>query len=364
MSAAWDIASGPEMGKPARRETVAGFLTWPRSLQRTGPVIAVMLGLLGVLAADTALELNTPQNETFGGIPLLCVVIGLWLLPGWAGLLVAAAALAQPVVLLEVGEWRSLTAEFQFIAVAIVTAVETLTVTVLVRVGTEKERLLDGLTRFTADAAHELRSPLSTIRNTADVTLQRPRAPGQYVESLEQIRDQATRLTVLTDGLLLLARGDTKSLYVRREPLSMDDVMEELFDRWRDPAEHAHITLDVSRHTGVEFEGDAVLLGRLFDNLVDNALTHATSSITVSTSGGSQRCTVVVEDDGPGFPPEQRPGNIDRHWRGDGASSSSGGVGLGLSIAAAIAAEHGGVLNLEHPGRGLRAVVQLSVTSN
>jgi two-component system OmpR family sensor kinase len=352
------------MAKPARRETVADFLTRPRSIRRTGPVIAVTLGLLGVLVADTTLELNTPQNETFGGIPLLCVVIGLWLLPGWAGLLVATAALAQPVVLLEVGEWRSLTAEFQFIAVAIVTVVETLTVTVLVRVGAEKERLLEGLTRFTADAAHELRSPLSTIRNTADVTLQRPRAPGQYVESLEQIRDQATRLTVLTDGLLLLARGDTKSLYVRREPLSMDDVMEELFDRWRDPAEHAHIALDVSRHSGVEFEGDAVLLGRLFDNLVDNALTHATSSITVSTSGSSQRCTVVVEDDGPGFPAERRPGNIDRHWRGDGASSSSGGVGLGLSIAAAIAAEHGGVLNLEHPGRGLRAVVQLSVTSN
>jgi signal transduction histidine kinase len=339
------------MARPARRETVADFLTRPRSMQRTVPVIAVTLVLLGVLVADTTLELNTPQNETFGGIPLLCVVIGLWLLPGWAGLLVAAAALAQPVVLLEVGEWRSLTAEFQFIAVAIVTVVETLTVTVLVRVGAEKERLLEGLTRFTADAAHELRSPLSTIRNTADVTLQRRRAPDQYVDSLEQIRDQATRLTAITDGLLLLARGDTKSLYVRREPLSMDDVMEELFDRWRDPAEHAHIALDVSRHSGVEFEGDA-------------ALTHATSSITVSTSGNSQRCTVVVEDDGPGFPAERRPGNIDRHWRGDGASSSSGGVGLGLSIAAAIAAEHGGVLNLEHPGRGLRAVVQLSVTSN
>jgi signal transduction histidine kinase len=352
------------MADPARREPIAGFLTHPRPIRRTGPVIAVTLGLLAILVAATVLELNTPQNETFGGIPLLCVVIGLWLLPGWAGLAVATAALAQPVVLLEVGEWRDLTADFQFIAVAVVTVVETLTVTVLVRVGAEKERPLEGLTRFTADAAHELRSPLSTIRNTADVTLQRRRAPDQYVASLEQIRDQATRLTVLTDGLLLLARGDTKSLYVRREPLSMDDVMEELFDRWRDPAEHAHITLDVARHTGVEFQGDAVLLGRLFDNLVDNALSHATSSISVSTSMDSDRCTVVVQDDGPGFPEEQRPSSVDRQWRGLGAASSSGGVGLGLSIAAAIAAEHGGVLNLEHPGRGLRAIVQLSVTSN
>jgi signal transduction histidine kinase len=320
--------------------------------------------LLAILVAATSLELLTPPNETFGGIPLLCVVIGLWLLPGWAGLIVATAALAQPVVLLQVGEWRSLTADFQFIAVAVVTVVEMLTVTVLVRVGVEKERLLDGLTRFTADAAHELRTPLSTIRNTADVTLQRRREPDQYIASLEHIRDEATRLTVLTDGLLLLARGDTKSLYVRREPLSMDDVMEELFDRWKGPAEHAHIMLEVTRDSGVELSGDAVLLGRLFDNLVDNALRHATTTIRVVSSGTGDTCTVVVEDDGPGFPEGVRPTTVDRQWSGSGVDSTSGGVGLGLSIAAAIVAEHGGSLRLEHPGRGLRAIVQLSVTSN
>ncbi len=343
---------------------VTGFLNRPRPIHRTGQVIAVMLGLLAILVADTSLELLTPQNETFGAIPLLCVVIGLWLLPGWAGLVIAACALVQPIVLLEVGEWRSLPAEFQFIAVAVVTVVETLTVTVLIRVGAEKERLLEGLTRFTADAAHELRSPLSTIRNTADVTLQRRRDPAQYVASLEEIRDQATRLTVLTDGLLLLARGDTKSLYVRQEPLSMDDVMEELFDRWRGAAEHGHIQLVVCRDSGIEFSGDAVLLGRLFDNLVDNALAHATSSIQVVPSSTGDRCTVVVEDDGPGFPAGARPAIVDREWSRNGVHSTSGGAGLGLSIAAAIAAEHGGTLMLEHPGEGLRAVVELSVTSN
>jgi signal transduction histidine kinase len=343
---------------------VSKFLTRPRPLRRTGPVIAVMSGLLVGLGAATALELLTPQNETFGGIPLLCVVLALWLLPGWAGLLVATAALAQPVVLLEVGEWRALTADFQFIAVAVVTVVETITVTALVRIGAEKERLLQSLTRFTADAAHELRSPLSTIRNTADVTLQRSRNPSQYVASLEQIRDQATRLTVLTDGLLLLARGDAKSLYVRREPLSMDDLMEELFDRWRTLTEHARLTFEVSRDTGVELLGDSVLLGRLFDNLVDNALKHAATAIRVSTVQVGQRCLVRVDDDGVGFPKGSQPTTIDRNWKGDGLAARSGGTGLGLSIAAAIAAEHGGTLSMEHPGGGLRAVVQLPVTPN
>jgi signal transduction histidine kinase len=352
------------MAEQPSTRPVIGFLTRPRPIRRTSGVIGVMLTLLAILVADTSLELLTPQNETFGAIPLLCVVTGLWLLPGWAGLVIATSALVQPVVLLDVGEWRSLTAEFQFIAVAVVTVVETLTVTVLVRVGAEKERLLEGLTRFTADAAHELRSPLSTIRNTADVTLQRRRDPDQYVASLEEIRDQASRLTVLTDGLLLLARGDTKSLYVRREPLSMDDVMEELFDRWKGPAEHAHIQLEVCRDSGVEFWGDAVLLGRLFDNLVDNGLAHATSSIRVVPSSNGVRCTVVVEDDGPGFPAGVRPAIVDREWSRNGVHSTSGGAGLGLSIAAAIAAEHGGTLRLDHPGRGLRAMVELSVTSN
>jgi len=352
------------LSDPPRFGRVASFLTRPRPVRRPGSVIAVTLGLLAVMSAATALELLTPQNETFGGIPLLCVVVGLWLLPGWAGLLVATAALAQPVVLLEVGEWRALTADFQFIAVAVVTVVETLTVTVLVRIGTENANLLDSLTRFTADAAHELRSPLSTIRNTADVTLQRSREPEQYVASLEQIRDQATRLTVLTDGLLLLARGDAKALYVRREPLSMDDVLEELFDRWRGPAEHAHVTLEVSRSTGLELWGDSVLLGRLFDNLVDNALKHATSAISVWTGRDGDACMVRIEDDGAGFPEGNRPTRVDRHWRGDGPPASNGGTGLGLSVAAAIAAEHGGTLTIEHPAGGSRAVVQLPVTPN
>jgi signal transduction histidine kinase len=341
---------------------LARFLNRPRPVRRIGAVLGVTALLFAIMGADTALELSTPQNETFGAVPLLCVVAAIWLLPEWAALLVSAAGLAQPVLLLEAGVWRSLTTDFQFIAVAILTVVETLIVNVLVRIGAEKEDLLDRLARFTADAAHELRSPLSTIRNTADVTLQRPRDQSQYVESLQQIRDQATRLTVITDGLLLLARGDAGSL--RREPFSIDDVMEELFDRWRDAAANAHIHFDVSRHTGVELFGDPVLLGRLFDNLVSNALRHAKAGIRVSnaTDGGS--CVVTVEDDGGWFPVEHRPTIIDRHWKGTGLPSDRGGTGLGLSIAAAIADEHGGTLTLEHPAGGLRAIVQIPVTTS
>jgi signal transduction histidine kinase len=321
-----------------------------------------MLLLLAVITAATILELVTPPDETFGGIPLLCVVTALWLLPAWAGLVVAAAALAQPVVLASIGQWPALTADFQFIAVAVLIVFGTITINALIRAAAERESLIASLTSFTAEAAHELNSPLSAIRVTADVTLRQGRSRERYVASLEQIRDQTIRLSVLTEGLLLLARHDARALYVRRVPLSMDDVMEELYDRWHGPAERAQLTLDVERESGVELSGDPVLLGRLLDNLVDNSLRHAKSRIAVSVRPDSGVCSVGVEDDGGGFPEGVAPPSLDELRRGEGFPARSGGTGLGLSIAVAIATAHGGTIRLEHPIGGLRCVVRLPVT--
>jgi two-component system OmpR family sensor kinase len=325
-------------------------------------VAAVMLVLLAVIGAATILELVAPPDETFGGIPLLCVVAAIWLLPAWSALLIATVALAQPVVLDRVGDWSPVTADFQFIAVAVVTVLGTLTVNALMKAGAEREALVDSLTRFTAAAAHELNSPLSAIRVTADVTLGRSRAPETYVASLEHIREQAIRLSTLTEGLLLLARRDAKELYVRRVPLSMDDLMEELYVRWQGPAERAHVTLDVGRDSGIELSGDPVLLGRLFDNLIDNALWYATSRIIVSCRADGGACLVEVEDDGGGFPQGQQPASIGQLKRGGGFPARAGGTGLGLSIADAIAAEHGGTIRMEHPVGGLKLAVRLPVT--
>ena len=174
--------------------------------------------------------------------------------------------------------------------------------------------------------------------------------------SLEHIRDQAGRLSVLTEGLLLLARKDARSLVLRCVPLSVDDLLEELYDRWQGPAKRAEVTLEVEREAGTEIFGDPVLLGRLFDNLVENALHHAKTRVAVSSNLEGGVCVVWVEDDGGGFPPGRQPA--------DSVPSRSGGTGLGLSIALAIAAEHGGTINLEHPVGGLRTVVRLPVTSN
>jgi signal transduction histidine kinase len=348
----------------SRPAPLIGVLGRARPARGTLSVVVVVVATLAVMGGITVLEYVTPPDVTFGGIMLLCVVAALWLLPPWPALVISAVALVQPAVLEITGQWTGLTAEFQFIAVAVVTVFGMVAVNALGRVGAEREALIDGLTRFTADAAHELNSPLSAIRVAADVTLRQPRAPERYVASLQQIRDQAVRLSVLTEGLLLLARRDAKALVLRRAPLSVDDLMEELYDRWRGPAQRAQVTFEVERNSGAELSGDAVLLGRLFDNLVENALRHAKTRIAVSSRVEGGVCVVAVEDDGGGFPAGNQPASVEQLRRGDSLPARSGGTGLGLSIALAIAAEHGGTIDLEHPIGGLRTLVRLPVTSN
>jgi signal transduction histidine kinase len=347
-----------------RTSPLAALFSGARPVRGTGRVLTLVLVLLALMGAVTTMEFVTAPDETFGGLMLLCVVAAIWLLPPWPALLISAVALIQPAVLEITGQWPGLTADFQFIAVAVVTVFGMVAVNALARIGAEREALIESLTRFTAEAAHELNSPLSAIRVAADVTLRHPREPERYVTSLVQIRDQAVRLSVLTEGLLLLARRDARALVLRRTPLSVDDLMEELYDRWREPAQRARVSLEVDRESGVELSGDAVLLGRLFDNLVDNSLRHAKSRISVTTRVGGGTCLVAIEDDGGGFPEGDRPATVEQLRRGDTVPARRGGTGLGLSIALAIATEHGGTINLEHPIGGLRTVVRLPVTAN
>ena len=352
------------MSDPPHSAPLVAVLARGRPVLGARRVVGLVLVILALMAGITVLEFLTPPDETFGGLMLLCVVAAIWLLPPWPTLLIAAVAMIQPAVLEVTGQWPALTADFQFIAVAVVIVFGTVAVNALGRVGAEREALIASLTRFTSEAAHELNSPLSAIRVAVDVTLRHPRETERYVASLEHIRDQAIRLSVLTEGLLLLARRDANALVVRRTPLSMDDVMEELYDRWREPAERARVALEVERESGAELSGDAVLLGRLFDNLVENSLRHAKSRISVSTHVDARTCLVAIEDDGGGFAEGDHPATVEQLRRGDRLPARSGGTGLGLSIALAIAAEHGGTINLEHPIGGLRTVVRLPVTSN
>jgi len=217
--------------------------------------------------------------------------------------------------------------------------------TMLVRL----EFAFSSLQRFTADAAHELRAPLSIMRTQLEVTMRRPRSEGEYVQSNTTLLKEVERLTRVTDHLLLLARADAGALHPRLEALDLPDLVEEVVDRWQAAAAAKDVALKCSVAEGGPVIGDPDLLKRLLDNLLDNAFRHTPhgGQVRVVAACTDGAWTVGVSDDGPGVPKEIQPRLFERFSRSDPARGrSTGGAGLGLSICAAIARAHNGSIEL------------------
>lgn len=192
--------------------------------------------------------------------------------------------------------------------------------------------------QFVADASHELRSPLASMRATIDVA----RSIGgsaALVEAEPVLSDEVDRMTSLVGDLLLLAKADEGALPRRRLAVDLDDLTMSEVRRLR-----AQTALAVSAHIEpVQVWADPERLAQALRNLVDNAARFAEHEVllTVATSGDVARLS--VDDDGPGIPTEHREDVLKRFTRLDGhRSRGEGGSGLGLSIASEIAHMHGG----------------------
>jgi signal transduction histidine kinase len=221
--------------------------------------------------------------------------------------------------------------------------------------------------QFVADASHELRTPIAIIRGEADVTLRRSeRTPQEYREALGVIHGESVRLSRIVDDLFLLARVDAGGETGRGDALRRDtvDVPELVLDATRSVrslADAQQVTLAVEpavEPSPTLVHGDAALLRRLLLNLLDNALKHTPGgrAITVRQIREGTQVRLLVSDDGPGIPAEQRERVFERFVHGvherpaGGVVSSNGaggaGAGLGLAIAQAIAQAHGGHITL------------------
>ncbi|MFL5318732.1 MAG: sensor histidine kinase [Myxococcaceae bacterium] len=198
---------------------------------------------------------------------------------------------------------------------------------------------------FTADAAHELRTPLTAIMGEADVTLRRERTPEELRAALTTIRGEAARLADIIAKLLVLARADEQKLLAQRMPVDLLQVAKKAAARWTPNAVQSNRSVTVTGES-TEAQADPALLEHLFDNLINNALTHGGGAVKVSVNGQNGDAKVRVSDDGSGIPDELAPTVFERFVRGD-ASRSGGGFGLGLSLALEIARAHGGTLVLE-----------------
>jgi len=206
--------------------------------------------------------------------------------------------------------------------------------------------------QFTADASHELRTPVSIVRATAEVTLNRDhRDEAEYREALAIVGGQAKRLGHLVEDMLVLARADAGGYPLRPVDLYLDEVVEECRRAVDVLATERGVTIRGGRSPEIPFRGDEDLLRQLVLNVLQNAVQHTLSggSVAIDLRRDAAAVVVRVSDSGPGIPDSDRHRIFDRFVQLD-PSRRGQGTGLGLPIARWIAEAHRGTLVLERSG--------------
>lgn len=207
--------------------------------------------------------------------------------------------------------------------------------------------------RFTADAAHELQSPLSRLRTEIEVTLRRHRDTADYEQALRSCLDKVERLSILTRELLTLARLDAEQgRAVAVGTVALAPVLDGVVRRLGTEAERRHVTIAVHKSQALSLsvrcgEGLADLV---FTNLLDNAVkfTPPGGQVIVDAAAEGPEVIVAITDSGPGIPPDEIPLVFERFYRGRAArAKDSRGFGLGLAISRAAVENHGGQLSVE-----------------
>jgi signal transduction histidine kinase len=211
--------------------------------------------------------------------------------------------------------------------------------------------------RLVADASHELRSPVATIRQHAEVALAHP-GRTTTTELAGTVLAEDLRLQRLAEDLLLLTRADEHSLALRRRPVDLDDLVFEEARRLRDAT---GLRVDAAAVSAARVEGDAAALAQVLRNLADNAARHAGGRLALSLAERDGLAVLWVEDDGPGIPEADRERVFERFVRLDDARArDDGGSGLGLAIVAELVAAHGGTVAVaSSPLGGARVEVAL-----
>jgi signal transduction histidine kinase len=216
--------------------------------------------------------------------------------------------------------------------------------------------------RFVSDASHELRSPVASIRQHAEVTLAHPTSTSTE-DLAELVLAEGLRLQRLVEDLLLLARMDETSSDGFKAVVDFDDIVFEEVDRIRQVSSK---TIDTSRVSAGRVFGDSKRLARLVGNVLDNAARHSRDTISVSLFEEGDEVVFRVDDDGLGIPPAERQRIFERFVRlEDARDRDSGGSGLGLAIVSEVAAYHAGLARvMESPLGGARLEIRVPRTSH
>lgn len=224
------------------------------------------------------------------------------------------------------------------------------------------QQAFDELRQFTADAAHELRTPLAVIRSTAEVALHTPRSVEHYQECLQSVVEESARLAELSNSLLTLAREDA-GLDEAGDEVDLGQLVEQVVADLEPLAEEKSQKLRCPMTPGVLVIGDAIRLRRVFLNLLDNAIkfTPETGTVAVLMSSSDQQAVVSITDTGVGIPADHLSRVCERFYRVDASRDrDTGGAGLGLAISRAIVERHGGQMFIAScAGQGTQVRVEI-----
>jgi heavy metal sensor kinase len=224
------------------------------------------------------------------------------------------------------------------------------------------ERSFTEMRRFTADAAHELRTPLAVMRSEAEVLLRCSRSPDDYARGVENLLEEANRLSQMTEQLLFLSRQDAGLHLAAREEVDPAGLVSDVVGTMQAVAQDRAIDLRLTGNAPCQLVGDARLLRRVLYNLLDNAFKYTQTTGTVSVCGAVEEGAwlLTVADTGVGIPPDHLPHVFDRFYRVDAARTDEGGAGLGLAICRSIVHCLGGTITIDSEvGRGTTVRVRL-----
>src|SRR5271155_342154 len=229
------------------------------------------------------------------------------------------------------------------------------------------EESFERISRFSADIAHDLRTPVNNIRGEAEVALVRARTSSEYRDVIESCLEESVRLSDLIGDLLFLARAENPLPHLCRERVDVGELLGGVKEYYEASAADGEVSLTTAVAGEPVFaELDRTLLQRAVGNLVSNALAHTPpgGAVVLGTNADFSTIRIEVSDTGVGIPAEALPKVFDRFFRVDSSrSKGSGGTGLGLAIVKSIALLHGGNVEISsEPGQGTRVTFHMPVS--
>src|SRR5947209_1343912 len=226
------------------------------------------------------------------------------------------------------------------------------------------EASVSRITQFTADASHELRTPVSLIRTEAELSLRRARSQNEYQDSLRHILLEAERTTALIEQLLSVARADLGGETLQLQPVDLSTMLQGVAEAWKQVAAIRDLRFSTNLpHSDAWVAGDETLLRRVADILLDNAFkyTPAPGSVSLRLEAREHFATITIQDSGIGIPQAEQGKIFERFYRVDRSRTlAQGGNGLGLTIVQQIITQHHGTVVVEsRPGEGTTFRVEL-----